>query len=220
MPLWIDRLVSHRLRALVRKELHQIKRDRRIMASLVLPPLLQLMLFGSVMDPSVSNVRLGVVDDSHSPESRNLLAALGQSGSFTLSGMYRTSDSLADDLSKSAIDAGVVIPADFARDLARGRSTTIQVLLNAMNANTAAISQGYVLGVVQGYNQSAGREAIRPAVQNVPAQAASRGQALLRPTLLYNPGGVTTWFLVTGLFGTLLIMNGTMTAPTYLWHDQ
>ena len=65
-----------RMRALVQKELNQIKRDRRIMMSLVLPPIMQLMLFGTVMNPDVANINLGIVDDSHSPESRDLIAAL------------------------------------------------------------------------------------------------------------------------------------------------
>ena len=52
----------------------------------------------------------------------------------------------------------VVIPYDFARDLERGRPTTVQFLLNAMNANTAAIAQGYAQGVIQSYNEGlAGR---------------------------------------------------------------
>ena len=82
MKSWLDRWVSHRLRALVQKELNQIKRDRRIMMSLVLPPIMQLMLFGTVMNPDVANINLGIVDDSHSPESRDLIAALTESGSL------------------------------------------------------------------------------------------------------------------------------------------
>src|SRR5436309_4050022 len=221
MQLWIDRLLSHRLRALVHKELNQIKRDRRIMMSLVLPPLLQLMLFGSVMNPSVANLHLGVLDESQSPESRDLVAALSESRSFQLTGLYRSVNLLGDDLSQGTIDAGVVIPADFARDLHRGRSTTIQVLLNAMNANSAAISQGYVQGVVQGYNQTIRPAAVQPAVTEVAGgRPARRGVALLHPTLLYNPGGVTTWFIVTGLFGVLLIMNGTITASTTMVKER
>jgi ABC-2 type transport system permease protein len=215
-------LMSHRLRALVQKELNQIKRDRRIIMSLVLPPILQLLLFGSVMNPAVANVRLGVVDDSQSPESRDLVAALSQSGSFKLSAMYRSSAVLTDDLREGTIDAGVVIPQDFSRDLARGRSTTVQVLLNAMNANTAAISQGYVQGVVGGFNQTLGRAAVLASSRQVPGPvgSAGRGLALLHSTLLYNPGAVSTWFLVTGLFGTLLVMNGTMTMSTTMVKER
>ena len=75
MMTWLNRLVSHRLRALVEKELNQIKRDRRIMISLILPPILQLMLFGSVMNPSVANINLGVLDGSQTPARRAQEAA-------------------------------------------------------------------------------------------------------------------------------------------------
>jgi ABC-2 type transport system permease protein len=214
------RLFTHRLRALVQKELNQIRRDRRIMMSLVLPPILQLMLFGSVMNPAVANLELGIVDASQSPESRDLIAALTQSGSFRLGGVYESSDTLGDDLSRGTIDAGVVIPSEFARDLDRGRPTTVQVLLNAMNANTAAIGQGYVQGVIASFNLGIGRTSVQPAVQHVPGRPGVSGRAVVRPTLLYNPGGVSTWFLVTGLFGTLLIMNGTMTASTTMVKER
>src|SRR5512138_927082 len=99
MQLGFGRLVSHRFIALVRKELNQMKRDPRIMMSLVLPPLLQLMLFGSVMNPEVANVQLGIVDDSQSRESRDLVAALSQSGSFKLRSIYRSVNDLGDDIS-------------------------------------------------------------------------------------------------------------------------
>lgn len=214
-----DRLVSHRFIALVRKELNQIKRDRRIMLSLILPPLLQLMLFGSVMNPSVTNLQLGVVDDSRTPVSRDLVAALGQSGTFRLRRLYASTGAMGDDISKGTIDAGVVIPYDFARDLARGRPVTVQVLLNAMNANTAAISQGYIQGVVQSFNQTLRHPPAQTAIQPMPA-AAQPGVALLKPTLLYNPGGVTTWFIVTGLLGVLLLMNGTITASTTMVKER
>jgi len=114
----------------------------------------------------------------------------------------------------------VVIPFDFARQLRRGQSTTIQVLLNAINANTAAISSGYVQGVVQSYNSTLAPASIRAAVQGSVVVPTRRAVAELHPTLLYNPGGVSTWFIVTGLFGILLIMNGTITASTTMVKER
>jgi ABC-2 type transport system permease protein len=220
MHIGFDQFVSHRFIALVKKELNQIKRDKRIMLSLVLPPLLQLMLFGSVMNPSVTNLPLGIVDDSRTPVSRDLIAALSESGTFKLRSLYGSIDAMGDDISKGTIDAGVVIPYDFARDLERGRMVTVQVLLNAMNANTAAISQGYIQGVVQSFNQTLRQPAVRMALQPTQTSASTRGVALLHPTLLYNPGGVTTWFIVTGLLGVLLLMNGTITASTTMVKER
>ena len=218
MRALLERLVSYRLRALILKELRQIRRDRRIVGSLVVPPLLQLMLFGSVMNPSVANIRLGVLDASQTKESRDLVAALTESGTFSLNGAYQSIEQLGNEISLSRLDAGVVIPQDFARDLSRGRSSTIQVLLNAMNANTASISQGYVLGVVQGFNATH-RAAVQASARQMSGPPRS-GAARLVSALLYNPGGVTTWFIVTGLLGTLLIMNSTMTASTTMVKER
>ena len=57
-------VVNQRFRALVGKEFNQIRRDRRLMISLILPPILQLTLFGFALSAAVTNVRLGVVDES------------------------------------------------------------------------------------------------------------------------------------------------------------
>src|SRR6202050_3596425 len=152
MKRFLDYLFNYRLRALIKKEFNQIRRDRRLAISLILPPLLQLTLFGFALSATVSNVRLGVVDDSRSPESRELIATLTESKSFALAGYYSSVDRLGGDISRGKIDAGVVIPYDYARDLQRGRPTTVQFLLNAMNANTAAIAQGYAEGVLATYN--------------------------------------------------------------------
>src|SRR5262249_21369303 len=70
------------------------------------------------------------------------------------------------------------------------------------------------------YNQSRQIGRIQPAVQRVSGAPASRGVALLHPTLLYNPGGESTWFIVSGLFGVLLIMNGSITASTMMVKER
>ena len=211
---------NHRLRALVAKELDQIRRDRRVLMSLILPPILQLLLFGSVLSPAVANLKLGVVDLSRTPESRELAAALSESKSFRLAGAYTSAGILGDAISRGTLDAGVVIPYDFARDLRRGGAPTVQVLLNAVNANTAALGAGYATGIVQSYNRGLAGAGIRSALRQVPREPGRRGLALVMPAFLYNPGQVTSWFVVTGLFGMLLIMNGSIIASTTMVKER
>src|SRR6266702_3305874 len=148
------RIFEHRLGALMRKEFNQIRRDRRLAISLIIPPTLQLLLFGFALNATVDNLRLGVVDQSQTPVSRDLVADMTQSGAFLLSGTYFSANQLGDAISQGKLDAGIVIPADFSRDLSRGRQSTVQILLNAMNANTAAIAQGYSEGVLQNWNRA------------------------------------------------------------------
>ena len=111
---------------------------------------------------------------------------------------------LGDAISQGKIDAGLVIPVDFQRDLSRGRQSTVQILLNAMNANTAAIAQGYSEGVLQNWNLHA------QIVRTSAPPMKPKGRIILHPAFLFNPGLVSTWFIVTGTFGVLLMLNGSL----------
>jgi drug efflux transport system permease protein len=86
---------------------------------LIVPPVLQLTLFGFALSPSVSNLRLGVVDESKTLESRELVAILTESKSFRLGGYYASADQLGEAISRAKLDAGVVVPYHYARDLRR-----------------------------------------------------------------------------------------------------
>jgi ABC-2 type transport system permease protein len=212
---------SHRLRALLRKEFAQIRRDRRLAMSLIVPPTLQLLLFSLVLNATVSNLKLGIIDDSRTPESRNLTATLTESKSFRLAGYYYSVNEMGDAISRGDVDAGVVIPRDYSKDLERGHPVTVQFLLNAMNANTAAIAQGYAEGVIQTYSRALASEGLHANFVQIAAPDVSRrGQALLTSAYLYNPGLISSWFVVTGIFGLLLILNGSIVAATSMVKER
>jgi len=217
----LNYLFNHRIRALIKKEFNQIRRDRRLAISLILPPVVQLTLFGFALSAAVTNVRLGVVDDSRSPESRELIATLTESKSFRLAGYYFSVDQLGDAVSRGNVDAGIVVPYDYARDLARERPTTVQFLLNAMNANTATISKAYAQGVIRSYNNGLRNQGIHPRIEPVAGSDLSRrGQVQLRPAFLYNPGLVDSWFIVTGVFGLLLILNSSLVSSAAMVRER
>ncbi len=221
MRNYFGRLFNYRIRALIKKEFNQILRDRRLQISLILPPVLQLTLFGFALSANVTNVRLAVVDDSRTPESRELIATLTQSKSFQLAGYYASVDQLGDAVSRGNADAGVVIPYDYARDLARKRPTTVQFLLNATNANTATISRAYAQGVIQSYNSGLSSQGIHvQAIQTEAPDLARRGQVQLNPAFLFNPGLVDSWFIVTGVLGLLLILNSSLVSSAAMVRER
>ena len=212
--------------ALLRKEFSQIRRDKRLAFSLVMPPIMQLLLFSLVLNATVSNLKLGIIDESRTPESRGLTSTLTESKSFKLAGYFYDVNKLGEAISKGDVDAGVVIPYDYAKDLHRGRPVSVQLLLNAMNANTAAIAQGYAEGVIQTYNAGLGTDSVQPGsmqgkMLSIPVGAVSRrGIATITGAYLYNPGLIGTWFIVTGLLGLLLILNGSMVAATAMVKER
>ena len=199
-------LFRRRFWALALKELRQIRRDRRLRFSLIVPPVLQVLLFGFALDSEVRNLRLGVVDESRTPESRELISVLTQNPTFHLAGAYATPALMGEALARARLDVGVVIPYDFARLRMRGQPATVQVLLNAANANTAQMSQGYVEGAVAWLNRD--------------LAGARAAPVELRAAYLYNPGLVNAWFIVTGVFGTLVILNGSLVSAATMIREK
>lgn len=222
MKTLLLRLASSRTMVLIRKEFAQIARDRRLRMSLILPPVIQLMLFGFALNSTVSHLRLGVTDQSHSPASRELVANMTQSGSFELGGTYFSADDMSTAIARDQLDAGVVIPPDFDRDLQRGRPVEVQVLLNAMNANTAALGQGYAQGVVASWSRSYVQNGkMHVQFRKVGAAPATlRSRITIRPSFLYNPGLISRWYVVTGTFGLLLLMNGSLIASASMIKER
>jgi ABC-2 type transport system permease protein len=214
-------LVGHRVRALIVKEFDQIRRDRRLVLSLIVPPVLQLTLFGFALSATVSNLRLGVVDESKTPESRELVATLTESESFRLGGYYASAEQMGEAISQATLDAGVVVPYHYARDLRRARPTTVQFLLNAMNANTATIGQAYAEGVIERYNQQLRLAGVQASVERIDTpDTGRRGQVHLMPAFLYNPGLVDSWFIATGVFGLLLILNSSLVSSAAMVKER
>ncbi len=217
----IRSLFSYRFLAVLRKEFAQMRRDRRLIMSLAVFPTIQLLLFTLVLNATVSNLKLGIIDDSRTPESRGLTATLTESKSFKLAGYYYSVEKLGDAISRGDVDAGVIVPFTYAKDLQRGRPVTVQLLLNAMNANTAAIAQGYAEGVIQTYNAGLTGGGLHAKFVQIPiSDITHRGVAKLSGAYLYNPGLVASWFVVTGVFGLLLVMNGAMVAATSMVKER
>ena len=217
----IRSLFSYRFLALLRKEFAQMRRDRRLIMSLAVFPTIQLLLFTLVLNATVSNLKLGIIDDSRTPESRGLTATLTESKSFKLAGYYYSVEKLGEAISHGDVDAGVIVPFTYAKDLQRGRPVTVQLLLNAMNANTAAIAQGYAEGVIQTYNAGLTSSGLHAKFVQIPvSDITHRGVARLSGAYLYNPGLVASWFVVTGIFGLLLMMNGAMVAATSMVKER
>jgi ABC-2 type transport system permease protein len=80
----IRMIFNPRLLAVVRKEFTQIRRDSRMVITMTIQPAVQLLLLGFALSATVTNLKLGVVDDDQSIESRALANALGESKSFRL----------------------------------------------------------------------------------------------------------------------------------------
>src|SRR5205085_3926867 len=119
---------------------------------LILPPTLNLLLFGVAMNPEVTGLRLGVVDDSRTAESRALVSAFVESRSFAVSGSYTSVAALGEALAAGDLDAGIVVPPEYDDLRARRETAEIQFLVDGVNSNTASVASGYVARILASLN--------------------------------------------------------------------
>lgn len=238
MRSFLDAVLSGRILPLFRKELLQLKRNRRLVIMLIIPPTVQIILFGFALNPDVKNLRLGIADYSRGVESRELVSAFDESLSFRIVAYYPSGDALGDAITHGDLDAGLVIPQDFARDRLRNRTADVQVLLDATNSNTAAIAGSYAARIIAALNEQ--YASARPQQVSAPAPSALAGDAgasapapvgtggpqLRRATIaphitpLYNPGLETSWFISTGMIGTLLVLMGSLVAAASMVREK
>jgi ABC-2 type transport system permease protein len=206
--------------ALTTKEVQQLRRNRVLLIQLMLPPTIVLIIFGFALNPKVRNLRVGVVDESFTTESRGFVDSLTQNVNFNVMRHYTRTQDAEDALKSLDLDLFIVIPSDFARTLNRDQTASVQVVIDAVDANTAQIAQGYMRTALEEYNNSGGGGG------GVPASKYRQGLTLVRSghpepppgvpdvqaAYLYNPGLVTSWHYVTGVMSIIMFINASLVA--------
>ncbi|MBI3681884.1 MAG: ABC transporter permease [Acidobacteria bacterium] len=141
-----------RILHIVRKEVRQSFREPRLRASMFVPPVLQFLIFGFVVNLDVEHSRLAWLDYDNTPSSRELRAAFEGSKYFTVTATPSNQAELQRLLDFDEVHSAVVVPPDFSRDLARGRPTSVQILVEGTNSNTASILGNYAADIIRGYS--------------------------------------------------------------------
>jgi ABC-2 type transport system permease protein len=140
-----------RIIVILRKEFIQVLREPRMRALLFIPPLLQLIIFGYAVTLDVDNARIGWMDNDGTPESRALLARFQGSGRFEIVATPHSEAEVQSVLDRGQAHAVVCVLPNFARDLARGRTAEVQVLVDGSNSNTAALVSAYAEQVIASF---------------------------------------------------------------------
>ncbi|HEV3111134.1 MAG TPA: ABC transporter permease [Candidatus Binataceae bacterium] len=192
------------------KEFIQLWRDPRARFSLLVPPIIQVIVFGYAATFDVHNVATAILDQDHSQESRELISRFQSSGYFQMSDVLANGAQVNDLIDRGRVALAIQILPGFAENLRRRRNASVQVILDGTNSNTALIALGYINQITQRYQQDyrsdyLGR--IAPlASQNAP-------QVLLVERPWYNKSLEDRLFFVPGTIGSvMMVMVMTLTA--------
>jgi ABC-2 type transport system permease protein len=203
----ITRLLESRFLALAVKEINQILRNKELIFLLLFPPTVQLLLFGFALSPDVDQLKLGIVDYSNTYESRELIAAFTENQVFTVANYTLSQQVLGEQVRTGKITAGLVIPPNFTRDLSQDKTAEVQILIDGVDANSAGIAQGYITQIVNQYSRL---------LDPNPSPLLVQSQSIF----LYNPGLVSSWFLVPGMLGVVLTLTSTLVSSSTVVREK
>jgi len=198
-------LFDRALASLLIKELRQITRNKQIIALLLVTPTIQLIMYGYALDPQVKHLRMGIVDYALSPNSRELTSSFVRNEVFDISPAGESEHELFARVNRGQLDAGVVIPPEFERDVLSKKGANIQVALNGVDANTAGIAASYVLQIVNSFNQT-----LRPVFNAIVPQI----------SFMYNPGLISSWFFAPAVMAMSLNIAGTLVSSSTLLREK
>ena len=185
---------------LIEKEFKQLARNKIIPRMLVALPLMAMLVFPWAANLEIKNVRVDVVDNDHSPLSQRLVAEIGGSAYFNISG---TSDSYPDALRKVDSDEAdmiFVVPQNFEKDLVNGQGTQVQIAANSVNGTKGTLGSSYMVSMISGstaLREYSEKVKVTSAGQDIPSFSVS-------PLYKFNPSLDYKVFMVPALMVMLL----------------
>ena len=170
----------HRLIAIVRKEIFQIRRDLPSLLITLVMPLLLMLAFGYGVSFDIHHIPVYAYDREGSQQSQDFLKRFQASEYFNIIKTVDNYQALIQALDAGTCRLAIVIPANFSERLKTGGAVSVQALIDATDNNTANVSISYSEAVVQAYNRQIQLEWLQ-----------RRGRARLQPPLQVD---TRTWF--------------------------
>jgi len=191
--------------AIVKKEVRQLKRDIRLLAVIFSFPVLLLIMFGYAVNFDVKNIKISIYDMDKSELSRDFINSLNSSEYFNIVDFIQSSSDVNIHLDQKVAKCVVIIPSDFSKKINSNRNTSIQYLIDGVDANTASIIKNYMFAATAKFNQKINSKIL-----------VSKGLKEFVPLSLetqfwFNPDLKTTRYLIPGLIAMILIVTAVIT---------
>jgi ABC-2 type transport system permease protein len=197
-----------RIRHIIRKEFIQVWRDKKLRFFLIVPPLVQLLAYGYVVNFDIKHVATAIFDESHSMESRDLINRIRSTDWFDVKYYLKSKKELLELIDKGDITMALWIQWDFAKQLRRGKSGKLQVIVDATDSNAALIVTRYASTVIGDYSQ----EQLKARFQQKGAAWAGKLDSPLRlePRAWFNPNLISRYSMIPGVIAMVVLLLSLM----------
>jgi len=184
-----------RVIALMIKEFLSLLKDKKSRFVIIVPPILQLLVFGYAATYDLKQVPYALYNEDRGSLSRDLVAEL--QGSPTFSEVVRVThqEEVETLINEKKVLLSLHIGPQFSREVLSGRPASVQVIVDGRNSNTAMLALNYVNSIVNRFNDDWRR---RSGLPETPARLEIRAW--------FNPNLESRWFLVPGIVGLLTLV--------------
>ena len=172
-----------RIASLVRKELLAVLRDKKSRLALIIPPIIQIAIFGYAATMEGARVPYAGLDKDGGEAASQYIADLEGTGIFQRQATAATEKDIDRMIDNREIVVGLTIPPDFSRNIQTGRPASLQLIADGRNTNTAAIALSYGQQIASAY----GADLLSKNGGSSPVETESRAW--------FNPNLITRWFI-------------------------
>jgi ABC-2 type transport system permease protein len=194
----------NRLRQMLIKEFIQLFRDPRARFGLIVPSLLQVLIYGYAATFELHHVRIAVLDEEHSYESRDLLSRFESNGHFQLTATLDNRHQISNLIDRGKVTLAIQILPGFSELLRKGQTAPVQIVLDGSDSNTALIALGYINEITNSSGQEYARDNM---MRTAPEIAVHLPDVELARRPWYNPNLESKWFFVPGTIASVLLTS-------------
>jgi len=141
-------MIPPKLIALIVKELLAAFKDPKTRIAFIIPPLLQVFLYGYAATLEVTNVPIAVYNEDWGEASRQLIARFERASAFSHILYLKSEKEVRDAIDTQRALIAVHIGQDFSRKLAAKQPAPVQVILDGRRSNSAQILNGYLNNIL------------------------------------------------------------------------
>jgi ABC-2 type transport system permease protein len=189
---------------IIRKEFQQLFRDRRLLPLIFISPVLQIILLGYAANMDVKDIPMAICDQDRTVQSRELVEHFLRSGSYVASRRVPDAAAAEQSIENGTSSLALVIPPGFGRSQAAGRRSSVQLMADGSESQSAAIGLTYATLII---SRSFAASGAAQAAAGLPVRAVQ-----VQPTVrvLYNPTLSSRNFMVPGVLAMVLMIITTV----------
>jgi len=198
-----------RLKSMLIKEFIQALRNPRMRIILFLPPLIQLIIFGYAANTDIRNISLAVYDMDNTPQSREMIQNFASSGYFRIFQRAENPREIRRWMDEGKISAALQINDRFARESRQRQGTSVQIIVDGTDSNTASVVMTYAQRIVAEYSRQILVERIRtyPDIPNeMKKPFFAKGGIEVQSRAFFNPNLESRNFYVPGIMAFVIML--------------